>query len=226
LFTGCLAEHLDRETLLATIKLLNVIGYEVLVPEKQGCCGAIHQHNGQSAADLIANNLAVFNALDVEAVVYSASGCGAMLSECKTEDSPATALFKQRLYDVNEFLLKHWPDELQLASSSRKVAVHEPCSQRNVIKNQSNVYALLQKIPDLQIAALADNHLCCGAGGTYMLTHPENAGRLRALKQQCIIAAAADSVVSSNFACAAFLNIEGNKAFHPLVLLAEQLPNA
>jgi glycolate oxidase iron-sulfur subunit len=81
LFTGCLAEHLDRETLLATIRLLNVIGYEVLVPESQGCCGAIHQHNGQSAADLIANNLAVFNALDVEAVLYSASGCGAMLSE-------------------------------------------------------------------------------------------------------------------------------------------------
>ena len=224
LFTGCLAEHLDRETSLATIRLLNIIGYEVLVPENQGCCGAIHQHNGQSAADLIANNLAVFNTLEVDAVLYSASGCGAMLSKYQTEDSGASALFKERLEDVNEFLLEHWPEDLQLAPSSLKVVVHEPCSQRHVLKNQSSVYALLQKIPDLQIAALADNHLCCGAGGTYMLTHPENAGRLRAQKQQHISAAEADSIVSSNFACAAFLNAEGNKVCHPLVLVAGQLP--
>jgi glycolate oxidase iron-sulfur subunit len=224
LFTGCLAEHLDRETLLATIRLLNVTGYEVLVPEAQGCCGAIHQHNGQSAADLMANNITVFNALDVKAVLYAASGCGAMLSEYQTEDSAASQRFTRRLVDVNEFLLTHWPEDLQLMPSSRKVAVHEPCSQRNVLKNQSSVYALLQKIPELQITALADNQLCCGAGGTYLLSHPQNAGRLREMKQQCIVAAEADNVVSSNFVCAAYLDIEGDKAYHPLVLLAGQLP--
>ena len=226
LFTGCLAEHLDRETLLATIRLLNVIGYEVLVPENQGCCGAIHQHNGQSAADLIANNLAVFNGLDVQAVLYSASGCGAMLSEYQTEDSAATDLFKQRLQDVNEFLLGHWPEGLQLEPAAKKVAVHEPCSQRHVLKNQSSVYALLQKIPELLISSLADNHRCCGAGGTYLLTHPQNASLLREMKQQCIKAAEADCVVSSNFVCAAFLDVEAGKAVHPLVLLAGQLPIA
>ena len=224
LFTGCVAEHLDRETLLATIRLLNVIGYEVVIPENQVCCGAIHQHNGQSAAQFKANNVAVFNALDVKSVLYSASGCGAMLSEYKTDDSEASALFIQRLQDVSAFLLEHWPEELKLAPSRSKVAVHEPCSQRNVLKNQSSVYALLQKIPELQITALADNHLCCGAGGTYLLSHPENAGRLKSMKQQCVIAAEADCVISSNFTCAAFFNIKGGKACHPLVLVAGQLP--
>jgi len=223
LFTGCIAEHFDRETLQAAIQLLNAIGYEVLVPPQQGCCGAIHQHNGQSAAALIDNNIAVFNALDVDAVIHTATGCGAMLSEYQNDDE-AGQLFRQRLCDINEFLLQHWPDDLQLTPSGLTVAVHEPCSQRNVLKNQQAVYALLEKIPGLSIAALADNHVCCGAGGSYMLTHPDNAGQLRALKQQVIAASSADVVVSGNFGCTVFLNADGGKVEHPLLLLARQLP--
>jgi glycolate oxidase iron-sulfur subunit len=223
LFTGCIAEHFDRETLLAAIKLLNAIGYEVLIPQQQSCCGAIHQHNGQPAAALIGNNIAVFNALDVDAVLHTATGCGAMLSEYQNDDD-AGQLFRQRLCDINDFLLKHWPDDLQLTPSMLKVAVHEPCSQRNVLKNQQTIYALLQKIPGLSIAALADNHICCGAGGSYMLTHPDNAGQLRALKQQTIVASSADVVVSGNFGCAVFINSDKGRVEHPLLLLARQLP--
>lgn len=223
LFTGCIAEHFDRETLLAAIKLLNAIGYEVLVPPQQGCCGAIHQHNGQPAASLIENNINVFNTLKVDAVLHTATGCGAMLSEYQTDDE-AGQLFRQRLCDISEFLLQHWPDELQLASSDQKVAVHEPCSLRNVLKNQHAVYALLQKIPGLNIVALVDNHICCGSGGSYMLTHPDNAGQLRALKQKIIANSSADLVVSGNFGCAVYLNADGGKVEHPLLLLVRQLP--
>jgi glycolate oxidase iron-sulfur subunit len=223
LFTGCIAEHFDRETSLAAIKLLNAIGYEVLVPPQQSCCGAIHQHNGQPAAALIGNNIAVFNALDVDAVLHTATGCGAMLSEYQNDDD-AGQLFRQRLCDINDFLLKHWPEDLQLMASELKVAVHEPCSQRNVLKNQQTVYALLQKIPGLSIAVLADNPICCGAGGSYMLTHPDNAGQLRALKQQVIADSPADLVVSGNFGCSVYLNADGGRVEHPLLLLARQLP--
>jgi glycolate oxidase iron-sulfur subunit len=223
LFTGCIAEHFDRETLLAAIKLLNAIGYEVLVPPQQGCCGAIHQHNGQSAENLILNNIKTFNALNVEAVLFTASGCGAKLSEFAGNDDDAAHLFTQALSDINEFLLSHWPSDLQLKSTKLKVAIHEPCSQRNVLKNQQAVYALLQKIPGISIEALADNNICCGSGGSYMLTHPENASELKSLKQQIIIAASADVVVSSNFGCALFLADDGIKVEHPLLLLSRQL---
>ncbi len=224
LFTGCIAEHFDRETLSAAIKLLNAIGYEVLVPPQQGCCGAIHQHNGFSAKDLINKNIAVFNALEVDAVIHTASGCGLMLSEYSSEDSQAIERFRQRLLDINEFLLNHWPEQLKLLPSSLRVAVHEPCSQRNVLKNQQTVYALLQKIPGLAIAELNDNHICCGAGGSYMLTHPENAKRLQEMKSLNIAASKADVVVSNNYGCAVFLNADGREVTHPLVLLARQLP--
>ncbi|MGZ5013046.1 MAG: heterodisulfide reductase-related iron-sulfur binding cluster, partial [Methylobacter sp.] len=73
-------------------------------------------------------------------------------------------------------------------------------------------------------AALADNHICCGAGGSYMLTHPDNAGQLRALKQQIISGSSADLVVSGNFGCAVYLNADGGRVEHSLLLLARQLP--
>ena len=224
LFTGCLAEHFDRPTLLAAIKLLNAIGYEVLIPAEQGCCGAIHQHNGRSATALMANNISVFNSLPVYAVLHTASGCGAMLSEYQSDENADADQFRQRLYDINQFLLDYWPDELKLLPASHLVAVHEPCSQRNVLKNQQSVYSLLEKIPETRVVALADNQLCCGAGGSYMLTHPENADRLRALKLQAIRAAAADYIVSSNYGCATFLGSDQHKLVHPLILLAKQLP--
>ncbi|MDD2724225.1 MAG: (Fe-S)-binding protein [Methylovulum sp.] len=224
LFTGCIAEHFDQETLQAAIKLLNSIGYDVTVPPQQGCCGAIHQHNGQAAASLIANNIAVFNALEMDAVLHAATGCGAMLSEYQHEDAEAAGLFRQRLQDINAFLLAHWPDDQRLQALPKKVAVHEPCSQRNVLKNQQTVYNLLAKIPELEVAALANNPLCCGAGGSYMLTHPDNAAQLRDLKRQAITAAQADWVVSSNFGCAVFLDVDADKVSHPLLILARQLP--
>ena len=55
MFTGCISDHFDRKTLLACIKSLNAIGFDVLVPKKQTCCGAIHQHQGRAA---IADHLA------------------------------------------------------------------------------------------------------------------------------------------------------------------------
>lgn len=222
LFTGCIAEHFDRNTLQVSIQLLNAIGYEVLVPREQGCCGAIHRHNGQDAEALIANNLRVFNALDVEAVIYTASGCGAMLFEYPDNDAAATA-FRADVADINDFLLSHWPEDLRLKPLDSSAAVHEPCSQRNVLKNSDSVYRLLAKIPNLRVEALADNHHCCGAGGSYMLTHPENAGRLREQKRQAMADARADYVVSANFGCAVFLAGDDVGVVHPLSLLAKQL---
>lgn len=217
LFTGCIAEHFDRETLLAAIKLLNANGFNVQVPTQQSCCGAIHQHNGQTATALIENNLAVFNSLNVNAVIHIATGCGAMLREYENVD------FKKRLFDINDFLLANWSETLKLESCPSTVAVHEPCSQRHILKNSQSVYTLLQKIPDLNAVELADNQICCGSGGSYMLTHPDNAAKLRDLKQQIIHDAKVDLVVSSNFGCAIHLNSNDVTVLHPLVLLARQL---
>lgn len=228
LFTGCVSDHFDRKTLQSAIVLITAIGYDVLIPREQTCCGAIHQHNGRqdTASDLFRRNILVFNVLDVDAVIFTSTGCGAMLSEYPQDDRDGLE-FQARLCDINDFLQRHWPENLSLKAVVSRVAVHEPCSQRNSLKNQHSVYALLQKIPGLTIEPLTDNHLCCGSGGAYMLTHPENAERLRDMKRQAIESAAPDVVVSANFGCAMYLNAAtpdtAVKVVHPLKLLADCL---
>ncbi len=223
LFTGCIAEYFDHLTLQATIELLTTIGFEVVIPGQQSCCGAIHQHSGQSGAELITNNIEVFNSLNLDAIIYTATGCGAMLNEYRSSEHQSADIFKQHLFEISDFLLQHWPAELSLKPAELKVAVHEPCSQRNVLKNQQAGYDLLGKIPGITIVPLTDNHLCCGAGGSYMLTHQENAAELRAKKIQAIIVADADKILSSNFGCALYLNKAGIKVVHPIQLLVDQL---
>ena len=227
LFTGCLAEQFDQPTQLAAIKLLNAFGYEVVVPENQSCCGAIHSHHGRSAQSLIDNNIATFYALEVDAIIVTATGCGATLADYHSGDEEKSGWFRRYVFDINDFLLAHWPESLQLAASNLNVAVHEPCSQRNTLKNSQAVYALLQKIPGLNIVPLPENNLCCGAGGSYMLSHPEIAQQLKQRKLQSIATSAADLIVSSNFACAYYLNAQQPKTalsvMHPIQLLADRI---
>ncbi len=227
LFTGCLAEHFDRPVHLAAIKLLNALGYEVVVPDNQVCCGAIHQHQGHCSENLIGQNIDVFYELEVDAVIYTATACGAMLHENLEQDTEKSGWLFRHLYDINHFLLQNWPEHLPLAASNLTVAVHEPCSQRNILKNQHNVYSLLKKIPHLTVVPLEQNTVCCGSGGSYMLSHPETAAKLCDLKQQQIASAEADLLVSSNFACGFYLNANQSnnslKVLHPIQLLADRL---
>jgi glycolate oxidase iron-sulfur subunit len=241
LFTGCFSDHFDRKTLLASIKLLNAIGFDVLIPQQQTCCGAIHRHQGNTAvADkMAAINTGAFNSLDVEAIIYTASGCGLMLNEYEQEngnDVSEQKRFSNNLFDITEFLNLHWPDDISLKDcpsktrhGSRKVAVHEPCSQRNgkplPDNRHQHVYALLEKIPEITVIPLPDNQFCCGAGGVHMLTHPEIADPLRNAKLAHFDQAKADLLVSTNIGCVLHFNSgqAQNKVIHPVVLLAGQL---
>lgn len=241
LFTGCISDHFDRKTLLAAVKLLNVIGFDVLVPKAQTCCGAIHQHQGKTdIADKMATlNIDVFNSLDIEAIIFTASGCGLMLNEYEQKAGDAPKNFSNNLFDITEFLNRHWPDDIKLKephANARKVAVHEPCSQRNVPKPElgnkdawsrhQHVYALLEKIPEITVISLPENQICCGAGGVHMLTHPEIAEPLRNIKLAHFEQTKADFLVSTNIGCALHLTtgLPRNKVIHPVVLLAELLP--
>ncbi len=227
LFIGCFSDMFDQKTLNDSITLLNACGYGVHVPTAQTCCGALHQHKGESkqAAQLAQQNIDAFAQLDISAVISSATGCGSHLKEYQriTGNSlPAC--------DINAFLSQiEWPQTIQFTSLNKKVAVHEPCSQRNVLKQSDTPYTLLKRIPALEIISLSGNEQCCGAAGSYMIEQPQMADSLRDDKLKAIKAARPDILVSSNIGCALHL-AAGIKAaqinletLHPISLLARQI---
>jgi len=237
LFTGCLSNAMDNPTLHATIKVLNSLGYDVHVPQQQQCCGAIHKHNDDKAtADQLAElNLRAFKRLNVDAIVFTASGCGSPLQQYKRrklsdEIRPEVELFESKLKEINEFLADQaWPEHLTLEPINKRVAVHEPCSQRFPLGTHEKAYTFLQRIPGIDLIPLPENNICCGAGGTYMLTHTEMSNAIRAEKLNHLKDSNADILLTSNIGCALHLAAGINQEnldvviAHPVELLAQQL---
>jgi glycolate oxidase iron-sulfur subunit len=224
LFTGCIGSLLEGELHQAAVELLSRLGYEVVVPATQGCCGALHLHNGepQQAAALAARNITLFDGLQLDAVVATASGCAAHLGEYPARYGRGETPY----YEICDFLTRsEWPATLPLKALPQRVLLHLPCSQRNVLRRPEAVAQLLARIPQLVCEPLAENHLCCGAAGSYQLSERENAVALRERKLDLIGSGEARLLVSNNLGCALHLQ-QGLqqrgmhiKVVHPLVLL-------
>lgn len=229
LFLGCVTRVIDMETLLSALTVLNRLGYTVHVPRAQTCCGALYQHAGlaDEAAALARRNHQAFAGLDIQAILSTASGCGAQLVDVAAQ-SPAHATAVP-VMDIHQFLAGQDWSGIHFAPLQRKVAVHEACTLRNVLRASNHLYPLLARVPGLEIQALAGNDQCCGAAGTYYLDQPEFANALLDDKLQAIEQANPDYLVTANVGCALHMangllkkgkNIE---VLHPVTLLARQM---
>lgn len=229
LFLGCFADFADRPALNAAVHILTRVGYGVHIPRRQTCCGALHLHHGDRdiARHLAECNAAAFNGLPIDAIINTASGCGVTLAEYPQNEFPRLAT---PVRDISEFLADvSWPEDISLAPLAKKAAIHDPCSLSNVLHHAKSPYQLLARIPSLELVALPDNRLCCGAAGSYMLTQPEIADRLRYKKIADLNNLNADILVTSNPGCA--LHLRGGiraagldiEVMHPVALLASQM---
>ncbi len=229
LFTGCTGELADRQTLQDALQVFARLGIKADVPDRQGCCGALHQHNGfpAEAAKLAQDNLQAFSG--TTPIISSASGCGATLMEYPELLGTSGAAFSKRVQDLSTFLLSQWPDGLALNPLKARVAIHTPCTMKNVVKGDDAVLALIGKIPGVEIVALDSKDRCCGAAGSYFITQAAMADQLLEEKLDRTRTLAPDIILSSNIGCsmhmAAGLRRAGIKVelLHPVSLLARQL---
>ncbi|SDH23118.1 glycolate oxidase iron-sulfur subunit [Nitrosomonas sp. Nm132] len=229
LFLGCVARLVDIETNISTIYVLNNLGYTVHVPNSQTCCGALYQHSGRiaEAADLIQRNKKAFSGLNIKAIISTASGCGAHLTEFYSQYQAEN--FSAPIVDINKFLVEQDWSEVKITALPKKVVVHDPCSMRNVLRASSYPYRLLAHIPGIEIMELAGNNFCCGAAGTYFLDQPEIAESLLSDKMAALDRAEANYLVTSNIGCllhfTSGLRDQEKKleALHPVTLLARQI---
>lgn len=232
LFLGCVAQEVDAQTLSASVRLLTKLGYEVHIPLMQTCCGALHLHAGyaEHAHDLAEKNYHSFSQSGIQTILSVASGCTTTLVESMNtlsqEEQHADKTFQIR--DINHFLLT----ENRLTSDlfaplAQHIAIHDPCSLRQVLKQQQAPYELLKFIPEARISELPGNQYCCGAAGTHMMTYPEKADLLRNSKIQALTDI--QIIATSNIGCAlhlaAGLRSGQNtiEVLHPVTILERQL---
>ncbi len=221
LFTGCVATISDQNTLKATRELLTAAGFKVQSNDRQYCCGAIHQHIGDSeyARRLMLKNSAAFK--PNIPIVSCASGCGGQLQQYDNEIST-------RHYDIHAFLTEH-AKHLVFRELSETVALHTPCSMQNILKQQEMPKQLLSLIPNLSVVSLKPQTTCCGAAGIQILQHPAQGNALADDTIDAMKKTNADILLTSNVGCAMHLRRRiwhrklKYEVMHPVLLLYKQL---
>lgn len=226
LFLGCVASAFDRDTHTAARQLLAALGYVVVEPPGQGCCGALPRHAGHVSVSqpLAAATRRAFVEAAVDTVLVSASGCYGDMRNVALADSGIA------VREIGEFLAAD-PQFARLTFRPLPLtaALHRPCSLNSMAGAAAATRALLTHIPQLSIADLPEQPGCCGAGGSHFLRYPDIADPLRDERLDQVQAQQADLLLTSNIGCRIHLS-SGLRArgqsiavIHPVTLLARQL---
>ncbi|SDJ70998.1 glycolate oxidase subunit GlcF [Billgrantia gudaonensis] len=215
---GCVQPGLSPNTNAATARVLDRLGIGLTPVSEAGCCGAIDFHlNAQDdgRARARANIDAWWPHIEAgaEAIVQTASGCGAFVKEYRDilADDPAYAEKAARVSELAKDLVEVLRDEdvAPLAiKESRKLAFHCPCTLQHAQRLGGAVEAVLVKL-GFTLTPVADAHLCCGSAGTYSITQPELATQLRDNKLDNLEAGHPETIVTANIGCQTHLASAG-----------------
>jgi len=208
LLTGCVQGTFFPDVNAATVRVLAAEGCDVVVPRRQGCCGALSAHGGREdeALSFAKQVIEVFERAGVETVVVNAAGCGSNLKEYghQLRDEPEWAARAQalaeRVRDVTELL-----DELGPVAERHplgmQVAYQDACHLAHAQGVRDQPRRLLRGIPGVELRELTEAEICCGSAGTYNLLHPEPAQELGERKAKAVLATGASLMVTANPGC-------------------------
>lgn len=206
LLQGCVEPAMAPSIREAAIRLITRAGFEVVLVEGEGCCGALSEHLGraqEARAFATANVRAWTAAGPFDAIVTTAAGCGTALKGYGRllRGDPEASSTASRSRDVLEFIA-----EVGLPPTTRTpglvVAYHAPCSLQHGQKIKAAPKALLMKA-GFDVREPVEAHLCCGSAGVYNILQPELATRLRDRKAGNLRRTGADVVAAGNVGCIA-----------------------
>ncbi|MCO5095903.1 MAG: glycolate oxidase subunit GlcF [Rhodocyclaceae bacterium] len=220
MLAGCVQPAMAPNINDAAARVLDRLGIALVEVDGAGCCGAVryHLHDQAGALDEARRNIdAWWPHLEAgaEAVVITASGCGAHVREYGylLQHDAAYAAKAARISlltrDIAEAVMQEKHALLELlrksaAATRRKIAFHAPCSLQHGMQVRGAVEEILLAA-GCELTPVADAHLCCGSAGTYSILQSEISLKLRANKLAALHAGAPAVIASANIGCIAHL---------------------
>ena len=208
---GCVQPTLAPNTNACAINLLDRFGIEVLRISATQCCGSAAMHTSEQAFGLHQAKQLIdiwwpYVDAGVEAIVITASGCGVTIRDFGRllADDPEYAekarMISQLSCDLIELVETEQNQISQSGNSSKRVAVHTPCTLQHGLGINQRIEQLL-KLAGHEICRVKDAHLCCGSAGTYSMLQPELSEPLRENKIQALTVDDPEVIVSANIGC-------------------------
>ena len=208
LITGCVQSAFFPDVNASTARILSAEGCDVVIPQDQGCCGALSEHSGreEEAIGFARRLLDTFERSDVDYVVINSAGCGSTLKEYPRllQHDPAykakAEKFSERVRDISEVLTELGPvaERHPLPVS---IAYHDACHLAHGQGIRSQPRDLLRGVPGLQLSEINRPELCCGSAGVYNLLQPAPARELGDRKAENVLATGAQLLVTANPGC-------------------------
>jgi glycolate oxidase iron-sulfur subunit len=233
---GCIQSVISPATNQALAEVLDKLSIELVSAEQAGCCGAMSQHLSapNQAREMMKANIDAWwphIARDIEAIIVSASGCGAMVKDYGylLRDDPVyaakaakvSALAKDPVEIIRDELK---PQQWSQLGQSELIAFQSPCTLQHGQQLTGEVENLLQQC-GFRLTVIRDSHLCCGSAGTYSLLQPELSKQLQQNKLQDLYQDHPSRIVTANIGCQLHLSTQQQPLVHWIELVAEKLRN-
>jgi Fe-S oxidoreductase len=174
-FIGCTSAYREKEIVESTVKLLDSLGFDIVIPD-EWCCGSPLLRTGfvDEALEQARHNVEVLNSLDVEEIVTTCPGCYRVLKQ----DYASHGLeLNSQVSHLSEFLEKKIED-LKTARIEGKVTYHDPCHLGRHMGVYDAPRNVIQKVTGREVVEMerhADNAMCCGNGAGMRLLFSEKA---------------------------------------------------
>jgi len=227
---GCVQPSLSPNTNAAAARVLDRLGISVIATREAGCCGAVDYHLDAQATglDRARRNIdAWWPSIEngAEAIVQTASGCGAFIKDYGhlLSTDPAYAGKAKKVSALAKDLvevLRDEPLEKLGIHSVQRLAFHCPCTLQHAQKLGGAVEAILTSL-GFNLTPVADSHLCCGSAGTYSLTQPELSRQLRDNKLNALESGHPEVIVTANIGCQSHLDGAGRTPVRHWIELVE-----
>jgi glycolate oxidase iron-sulfur subunit len=165
---------------------------ELSAPARQGCCGALHAHNGElERGRLLARELG--EALP-GTIVTTSGGCAAHL---------AAVLGPERVKEYSQWLGEGRDDDAVRVTNGAarrpRIGLQDSCHLRNGLGVWREPRALIARFGEY--VELPSAAACCGAAGTYAVLRPDDSARVLDGHLDEIAAADLDAIVVVNPGC-------------------------
>ena len=198
LFLGCLLDFSYPSMAQATVDVLVELGYRVVVPHGQSCCGYPHEAMGDREG---AERLKELNARFLEE-----SGASMVVTACAT----CTAYLKKAyrlsipVKDVVEVMLEAGGEAFHYGLGE-KATYHEPCHLGRG-QEVKGVWPFLKEILGPHLVEMRDFDRCCGFGGSLALGYPQVSLGVGEVKARAVEDTEASVVLTACPACVLQIN--------------------
>lgn len=231
---GCIANVSFARLNEATLRVLQQNGCDVVLPEGQTCCGALHVHSGyrEEARRLARRNIDAFLAGGFDAIITNAAGCGSTLKEYgellaeDPEYAEKARRFTSLVRDVNEFLAGIELNR-EMGEFPFRVTYQDSCHLAHGQRVRVQPRKLLEAVPGLTLREMAGSDLCCGSAGIYNVVENQMAMAILEKKMAAIADTGAEVIATANPGCMLQLRAgarmygRGQRVMHVVEILDE-----